>query len=151
MIVLQVLAVAAAAIPLALFARELGVGARNANLLAIAYLLSPAAQGLGYDNFSENAFVPLLAFGAALAVRRRSFWPALIAAALLMGLKEDQILFVLWFGAACALVVGPAHRARALRAGRGERRGLRRRSNGHGRTAERSAVLACDLRRVRAS
>ncbi len=103
LIVVQVLAVAAAAIPLALLARELGVGARNANLLAIAYLLSPAAQGLSYDNFSENAFVPLLAFAGALAVRRRSFWPALIAAALLMGLKEDQILFVLWFGAACAL------------------------------------------------
>ena len=103
LIVVQVLAVAAAAIPLALLARELGVGARNANLLAIAYLLSPAAQGLSYDNFSENAFVPLLAVAGALAVRRRSFWPALIAAALLMGLKEDQILFVLWFGAACAL------------------------------------------------
>ena len=45
----------------------------------------------------------MLAFSGALAVRRRSFWPALIVAQLLMGLKEDQILFVLWFAAACAL------------------------------------------------
>jgi uncharacterized membrane protein len=103
LIVVQVLAVAAAAIPLAFFAREAGLGARAANVIAIAYLLTPSAQGLSYDNFSENAFVPLLAFGAALAVRKRLFWPALIGAQLLMGLKEDQILFVLWFAAACAL------------------------------------------------
>lgn len=103
LIVVQVLAVALAAIPLALFARELGVEGRVANFLAIAYLLTPSAQGLSYDNFSENAFVPLLAFGGALAVRRRLYWPALVAAQLLMGLKEDQILFIVWFAAACAL------------------------------------------------
>ena len=103
LIAVQVLAVACAAIPLVLLARELGLTGKAANLLGIAYLLSPAAQGLSYDNFSENAFVPLLAFGAALAVRKRLFWPALVAAQLLMGLKEDQILFVLWFAAACAL------------------------------------------------
>ncbi|MBV8344026.1 MAG: DUF2079 domain-containing protein [Candidatus Eremiobacteraeota bacterium] len=103
LIVVQVLAVAAAAIPLALFARELGLGARSANVLGIAYLLTPSAQGLSYDNFSENVFAPLLAFGAALFVRRRALVPALIAGQLLLGLKEDQILFVLWFAVACAL------------------------------------------------
>ncbi|MGB6602516.1 MAG: DUF2079 domain-containing protein [Candidatus Cybelea sp.] len=103
LIVVQVVAVAVAAIPLVLLARELGAGARAANLLGIAYLLTPAAQGLSYDNFSENVFVPLLAFGGALAVRKRAFWWGLICAQLLMGLKEDQILFVLWFAAACAL------------------------------------------------
>jgi uncharacterized membrane protein len=103
LIVVQVLAVAAAAIPLALFARAIGIEPRGANALAIAYLLTPSAQGLSYDNFSENVFVPLLAFGAALCVRRRAFWPALIAAQLLLGVKEDQILFVLWFAIACAL------------------------------------------------
>jgi uncharacterized membrane protein len=103
LIVVQVLAVAVAAIPLALFAREVGAGGRAANFIAIAYLLTPSAQGLSYDNFSENAFVPLLAFGGALAVRKRLFWPSLIVAQLLMGLKEDQILFVLWFAGACAL------------------------------------------------
>jgi len=103
LIVVQVLAVAAAAIPLALFARELGVEPRAANVLGIAYLLTPSAQGLSYDNFSENVFVPLLAFSAALFVRRRAILPALIAAQLLLGLKEDQILFVLWFAIVCAL------------------------------------------------
>ena len=103
LLVVQVLAVACAAIPLAMLARELGLTAEGANLLGIAYLLTPAAQGLAYDNFSENVFVPVLAFSGAVAVRRRLFWPALIAAQLLMGLKEDQILFVLWFAAACAL------------------------------------------------
>ncbi len=103
LIIVQVLAVALAAIPLALFAREIGLDARAANALGIAYLLTPSAQGLSYDNFSENVFVPLFAFGAALFVRRRALVPALIAAQLLLGLKEDQILFVLWFAVACAI------------------------------------------------
>ncbi len=103
LIVVQVLAVAAAAIPLAMLGREVGLSVKAANVLAIAYLLSPAAQGLSYDNFSENVFVPLLACCGALAARRRSFWWTVICAQLLMGLKEDQILFVIWFGAACVL------------------------------------------------
>ena len=103
LIVVQVLAVAVAAVPLALLAREFGLDARSVNLLAIAYLLSPAAQGLTYDNFSENVFVPLLALCGALCARRRSLWWTLVFAQLLMGLKEDEILFVLWFGAACAI------------------------------------------------
>jgi uncharacterized membrane protein len=103
LIVVQVLAVALAAIPLVRLAREVGVSAGAANLLGIAYLLTPAAQGLSYDNFSENVFVPLLAFGAALAARKRAFWWTLLLAQILMGLKEDQILFVLWFALACTL------------------------------------------------
>jgi uncharacterized membrane protein len=103
LIVVQVVAVAAASIPLALFAREIGVTPRAAAVLGVAYLLTPSAQGLAYDNFSENVFVPLLAFLGALAVRRRALWPALVFALLLCGLKEDEILFVAWFGAACAL------------------------------------------------
>jgi uncharacterized membrane protein len=103
LIVVQVLAVAGAAIPLALLARQLGLSPRAANVLGIAYLLTPSAQGLSYDNFSENVFVPLLACCGALAARRRSLWGTLFCAQLLMGLKEDQILFVLWFAAACAV------------------------------------------------
>jgi uncharacterized membrane protein len=102
LIVVQVMAVAGAAIPLARLARELGVEARAANLIAVAFLLSPAAQGLSYDNFSENVFVPLLGFAGALAARRRRLWWTLVAAQLLMGLKEDQVLFALWFGIAGA-------------------------------------------------
>jgi uncharacterized membrane protein len=103
LIVVQVLAVGAAAIPLVLLARQIGVAPRAANLLGIAYLLSPAAQGLTYDNFSENVFVPVLASYGVLFARKRLLWPALAAGALLAGLKEDEILFVLWFAAACAL------------------------------------------------
>lgn len=103
LVVVQVLAVASAAIPLALFAREIGIAPKFANLLAIAYLLSPSAQGFTYDNFSENVFVPVLAFMVALFVRRRALVPALVCAELLMGVKEDEILFVAWFAAACFL------------------------------------------------
>ncbi len=93
--------------------------------------------------------MPLLAFCGALAVRRRSFWPALIAAALLMGLKEDQILFVLWFGAACALVVGPAHRRSrccvlAVANGVGFCR-VRTSRWAHGRTIRRTGLRSYDV------
>ena len=103
LIVVQVVAVAAAAIPLAMLGWELGLAPLAANAVAIAYLLTPSAQGLSYDNFSENVFVPLLVALGALAVRRRKFWPALIFAQLLLGVKEDQMLFVAWFGIACAV------------------------------------------------
>ncbi len=103
LIVVQVLAVASAAIPLVLFARELGAGARASSLLAIAYLLSPSTQGLSYDNFSENVFVPVLVCTGALFARQRLLWPTVLVAALLAGIKEDEMFFVLWFGVACAL------------------------------------------------
>ncbi|HEY2553798.1 MAG TPA: DUF2079 domain-containing protein, partial [Candidatus Cybelea sp.] len=69
LIVVQVVAIAAAAIPLVLLARELGVSARAANLLGIAYLLTPSTQGMSYDNFSENVFVPVLVCGGAFFAR----------------------------------------------------------------------------------
>jgi uncharacterized membrane protein len=103
LIVVQVAIVAAAALPLVAFAREIGLDARKANLIGIAYLLSPATQGAVYDNFSENVFVPLLAFAGALFVRRRMLLPSIAMAALLAMTKEDELLFILWFGIACAL------------------------------------------------
>jgi uncharacterized membrane protein len=103
LLMIQVVAIAAAALALAAFAREIGVDRRGATLLGIAFLLTPSAQGLVYDNFSENVFVPLLAFSGALLARRRALLPLLAVAQLLLGLKEDEILFVAWFGAACAL------------------------------------------------
>ena len=101
MIAVQVTVVALAAIPLASFGREIGLSDKASNVVAIAYLLTPSAQGFSYDNFSENVFVPILAFGLALAARRKSMWGTLILAQLLMGVKEDEILFVGWFAAAC--------------------------------------------------
>jgi uncharacterized membrane protein len=103
LLAVQVLAVSAAAIPLAMLGGELGLSPRAATIVAIAYLLTPSAQGLAYDNFSENVFVPLLAFSGVLAVVRNAWWPAIVCAVLLAGVKEDSALFVAWFGAACAI------------------------------------------------
>jgi uncharacterized membrane protein len=103
LLLVQVAAVACAAFVLAAFARELGLDRRTATLLGIAFLLAPCAQGLVYDNFSDDLFVPLLVFAGALYARRRALLPTLLFAQLLLGLKEDQILFVAWFGAASAL------------------------------------------------
>ncbi|MGZ3496152.1 MAG: DUF2079 domain-containing protein [Vulcanimicrobiaceae bacterium] len=100
LIVVQVVAVAAAAIPLYLFARGAGLAPRYALYLGLAYLISPSVQGWAYWNFSENHFVPILAFSLACAVQRRSFWGSLLCAQLLMGVKEDEIWFLGWFAIA---------------------------------------------------
>jgi uncharacterized membrane protein len=103
LLAVQAIAVGSAAIPLALLGRQLGLSPRAATVVAVAYLLTPSAQGLAYDNFSENVFVPVLAFGAAFAVVRRAWWPSIVLIVLLCGIKEDSALFVIWFGAAYAV------------------------------------------------
>jgi uncharacterized membrane protein len=103
LLLVQILAVAGAALPLASLARACGADVRGAAAVGIAYLLSPSAQGLAYGNFLENVFVPLLAACGALAARRRSLVATLVCAQILLGLKEDQALFLMWFGVACAL------------------------------------------------
>lgn len=103
LIVVQVVAVAAAAIPLYFLARGCGAAALPAQLVALAYLISPSVQGWAYMDFSENVFVPLLAFPLAIAAQRRSLAGTLLFAQLLMGVKEDQIWFAAWFAIAAAL------------------------------------------------
>jgi uncharacterized membrane protein len=103
LLVVQVLAVAAAGPALCAFARACGAEARAAGAVGIAYLLSPFSQGLAYGNFLENVFVPILAIGGAVAARRRHLFATLAIAQLLLGLKEDEALFLAWFGVACAL------------------------------------------------
>ncbi len=103
LIVIQVVAIGLAAIPLYFFARSLGLAAAPAQLVALCYLFMPSAQGWAYMDFSENVFVPLLAFSLALAVSRRSLVWTLVLAQLLMGIKEDQIWFLAWFGIAGAI------------------------------------------------
>ena len=92
--------------------------------LGIAYLLTPSAQGLAYDNFSENVFVPLLAFFGALAVRRRALWPALVlrAAAVRFEGGRDSLRRMARRGVRA--LVGPAHRHRARRSSAHQRVGL---------------------------
>lgn len=103
LLIVGVVAAGAAAIPLYLFSRSLGLARGPAIMLALAYLLSPSVQGWAYGDFSENHFVPLLAFSLALAVRKRAWWATLLCAQLLLGIKEDEAFFLAWFGAAAAL------------------------------------------------
>lgn len=103
LLIIQTLAIGFAALPLYLFARGCGLANLPAQLLALAYLISPSSQGFAYMDFSENVFVPLLAFSLALAVQRRSLLGTLVLAQLLMGVKEDQIWFLAWFGVAGAI------------------------------------------------
>ena len=103
LLVVQVVAVAIAAVPLCIFARGCGLAALPAQLVALAYLISPSAQGWAYMDFSENVFVPVLVFSLAIAVQRKSLVGTLLLAQLLMGVKEDEIWFVAWFSTAGAI------------------------------------------------
>lgn len=103
LLVIQAIAIGVSALPLYYFARACGLADLPAQLLALAYLISPSTQGFAYMDFSENVFVPLLAFSLALAVLRRRMVATLLLAQLLMGVKEDQIWFLAWFGIAGAL------------------------------------------------
>ena len=103
MLIIQVLLVAGAGLLLYRFARDCGCTGVTAALLALAYLLSPMTQELAYDNVTENAYVPLLAFALAIALRRRALLTTVIAAQLLLGVKEDQAGFLLWIGAWAAI------------------------------------------------
>ncbi len=98
LIVVQMLALAAAAIPLYLLARECGADRRTGTLLALAFLIAPSLQGFAYDGFVPEDFIPLLACSLALALKRRSFWGTALIAQLLLGLKEDEVWFLAWFG-----------------------------------------------------
>ena len=102
-IVVEVLALAASGIALAVFARACGADARTAALLGIAYLISPSIQGFAYDGFVGEDLLPVVAIGFALALRARAMLPALVLAELALGIKEDEALFLAWFGALYAL------------------------------------------------
>jgi hypothetical protein len=103
-IVVQVAALAAAAIPVYLFARSCGAAPRIALALAAAWLLSPSAQGFAYGGFAPEHFVPLLAFSLALAARKRSLVGTILCVQLLLGVKEDEAWFLAWFGAIGAVL-----------------------------------------------
>lgn len=106
---LKLLAVTLAAVPLYAFARCAGLARGPAAALGIAYLIAPTTQSAAYSNVIENAFVPLVAFALAWAVCRRNDLATIALAALLIGLKEDEALFVGWFAAA-ALAFAPSRR-----------------------------------------
>jgi uncharacterized membrane protein len=103
LIAVQVLLIAGSAVLLYRFARVIGVKTNAAILLAFAYLVSPSVQGFAYNDFSEGHFEPLLIFAVAIAAARRSLWWTLLWAQLLMGVKEDMALFVVWFGVIAAI------------------------------------------------
>jgi uncharacterized membrane protein len=102
-LIAEVVVVAVAAIPLYFLGRSFGLSQGSASIPALAYLISPSAQGWVFDNFTELHFVPLLAFSLALAARRRSLVWTIALAELLTGVKEDESLFLIWFGIASVL------------------------------------------------
>lgn len=103
LILAQVLALALSGVLLYRFACACGLAARAAAFLACAYLVSPSVQGYAYKGFVPEHFLPALAFALALAARRRNLVWVLVCAQLILGIKEDQAWFLMWFGLAGAI------------------------------------------------
>jgi uncharacterized membrane protein len=102
-IIVQVLALAGAALALYAFARTCGTARTASGLLAIAFLVAPSMQGWAYDGFVGEDLLPLLGFSLAIAVRKRSLVWTIVLAQLVLGVKEDEVWFLCWLGALGAI------------------------------------------------
>lgn len=92
LLIIQTLAVSAAAWPVYLVARDLGLGRLTATLLAGAMLASPPLHtALLYDFHMDLLAAPALAW-LVLALSRRRFGQAFVAIALLVSVKEDMFI-----------------------------------------------------------
>jgi uncharacterized membrane protein len=110
-VVVQVVAVAASSLVLWYLVRALGGSRGVATALGLAWLVSPSVEGFAFGDFTPVHFVPLFAFGLALAIVRRQTLAALVCAQLLFGVKEDVLMFTVW---TCAFVLWNTGRRLAL-------------------------------------
>ena len=110
-VIVQVAAVAASAVVLRSLVVALGGTNAVATTLGLAWLISPSVEGFAFGDFTPVHFVPLLAFGLALAIARRQRIVALVLAQLLFGVKEDVLMFTVW---TCAFVLWREERGLAI-------------------------------------
>lgn len=99
LLVLQTAAMASAAVPVFLIARDRLRDERLAAVLAVAFLAHPAVAWLNMEQFHPDAFeVPALLFAFFFALRRR--WvPYFVCLALFLAVKEDTPLVAFAMGA----------------------------------------------------
>jgi len=97
LLIAQSVLVASSVVPVFLFARA-RIGRGGAYLVAVAYAVFWGIQnGVGYD-FHEVALGPLLIATAVLLADRRHWRAFWIVIVLLLGVKEDLAIFVIFFG-----------------------------------------------------
>ncbi|MBI3957089.1 MAG: DUF2079 domain-containing protein [Candidatus Kerfeldbacteria bacterium] len=96
LLVLQVLAVAAAVLPLALLARRLRPALQI--IVVAAFLLNPLVHNAALFEFEFLVFSLPLIFGALVAYERRRPGLFLILALLIAGIREDAGLLLIGFG-----------------------------------------------------
>ena len=98
LLIIQTVALAAAAIPLYLIAQRflkrdwLAVG------VIVAWLLNPIVHNINFYEFSFLSFVPLLGFTAFYYWHRQRYRPFLITILLLLFVREDMALWTFSFG-----------------------------------------------------
>ena len=114
LLVFQSLLLALAALPLFELALEVLHRRDLAVAIAFTYLLYPALQGVNRYDFHVEAFVPLLAFAAGLALVRGHFRSFLVAALLLLCTHEYLSIVFLWTGGVVLVYQLVAHKAAVL-------------------------------------
>ncbi len=98
LLVFQSLLLALAALPLFQLSLEIVHRTDLAVMLSIAYLLSPAVQGVNRYDFHVESFIPLLAFVALLAVVQGRYRLFLVATLLLLCTHEVMSIVYVWTG-----------------------------------------------------
>ena len=98
LLVIQAVMVMAAAIPLFLVCRELGLGTGTAFGVSALYLVSPAIQQPLFYDFHENKFLPFFLLWLIWFFLRRNRPGTLIFLALTLSVKEDAAIHVMIMG-----------------------------------------------------
>jgi uncharacterized membrane protein len=115
LLVMQSLALAAAAWPLYVLAHQRLENKAQALLVAGIYLSHPAVGGANFYDFHALAFAPVLFFTAVLLLRSPRRWAFWLAIALLLAVREDMSILVLLLGVVI-VVEGDRRRGAAVMA-----------------------------------
>jgi uncharacterized membrane protein len=99
-----------AALPLFALARR-RIGTAGAGILALAWLLQPLVIGTPLTGFHDLAFAPFFFFTAAWAMAREKGFIYLLAAILLMAIREDLAILVMGLGVAAIFLKAPGRYA----------------------------------------
>jgi uncharacterized membrane protein len=98
LLVLQAMAVAAAAIPLYFLAKHVLESSELAFIFGIVWLLNPAVNGTNLENFHPDGFLGLFVALAMYAAITKKWRMYAIAIALILLVKEDVLLLVFPLG-----------------------------------------------------
>ncbi len=98
LLAVQALAVGSGVIPLYLLSRQLGLSERKTVGVILLYVLHPTVIANNFYYFHENCFLTALLLWLFLFVERGRLLPSCIVALLVMAVKEDAPVYIVFLG-----------------------------------------------------